>query len=274
MNFKALQAGALDVVSKPRKSQFGDVALQKQFLRKIHLLAEIPVVTRRGGYTGLAMHSPRVELGQPRAVKRHVRLLAIGASTGGPPALQVLLSSLEPDPPYPVLVVQHMSAGFIGGLADWLSHSTGREVVLAEQGIRPEPGIVYLAPDRYHMEFRNNAIRLTGDGPETAHCPSVDVLFESIAADDIVGNTIAVILTGMGNDGAAGIDRIHQRGAWTIAQDKSTSVVFGMPQVAIEKGAVSEVVPLERIGERINMISTVKDETVAVNTAEAEKGMS
>ncbi len=275
LNFKALQAGALDVIAKPHESQFENREMQRQFLRKIRLLSEIPVVTRRGGYVRFRENLSQTGPDQLETVKRNVRLLAIGASTGGPPALQVLLSSLDPDLPFPVLVVQHMSAGFIGGLTSWLSEVTGRKVVLANHGIRPESGVVYIAPDHCHMEYFDDSILLTKDEPPRSHCPSVDVLFESIARDRIAVNTIAVILTGMGNDGMIGLGWIKNSGGWTIAQDKESAVVFGMPQAAIANGAVNEVVPLERIGCRINSIASTASWSAAVKAAEvtdAEKG--
>lgn len=272
MNFKALQAGALDVISKPYESQFENEHVRKQFLRKIRLLTEIPVVTRHGAYGQVEERPPRVEPGKVHVAKRDVSLLAVGASTGGPPALRVLLLALDPVLLFPVLVVQHMSTGFIGGLANWLALETGRKVLVAEHGIRPEPGVVYLAPDHYHMEYSDGAIILNDDGSKRSHRPSVDVLFESIARDGIVTNTIAVIMTGMGNDGAAGLGRIRRAGGWTIAQDKSSSVVFGMPKVAIESGAVKEVIPLEGIGERVNKIAATRSTSAAVEAARAIEG--
>jgi two-component system chemotaxis response regulator CheB len=272
LNFKALQAGALDIIAKPNESQFRSESLRKRFLRHIRLLNDVPVVTRRGASVSRRDRRPTVEPEKVTFVRRHIRLLAVGASTGGPPALQVLLSSLGPDVPFPVLIVQHMSTGFIGALADWLLHTTGRHVVLAEHGIQPIPGNIYLAPDHCHMKFQDNSIVLSDDEQLRAHCPSVDVLFESIAEDKIAANTVAVILTGMGSDGAIGLEQIRRSGGWSIAQDKSSSVVFGMPQAAIERYAVDEVVPLDRIAEHIKAISIVKARSAATSAAKIDMG--
>jgi two-component system chemotaxis response regulator CheB len=255
LNFRALQAGALDVIAKPHERRLEDPELKRRFLRKMHLLAEIPVVTKRRGGDRLPEPASRTERVSPQPPHEKTSILAIGASTGGPPALQVLLSTLNPDLPFPILVVQHMSSGFIGGLAAWLSDVTGRRVVVAEHGTRPVPGSVYLAPDCRHMRYSGGYIALCEDGAGESHCPSIDVLFESIASDSGAQNSIAVILTGMGSDGADGLGRIRRSGGWTIAQDETTSVVFGMPQVAIERNAASEVIPLERIGRRINTMA-------------------
>jgi two-component system chemotaxis response regulator CheB len=179
------------------------------------------------------------------------QLVAIGTSTGGPPALQAILACLPADFRTPILVVQHMSLGFIAGLARWLDETVAVRVKVAEAGELVRPATVYLAPDGHHLQVATNGRVWLQPGPTIdGHCPSVTALFRSLAAT-CGPATIAVLLTGMGADGAAGLLDLRCSGAWTIAQDESTSIVFGMPKEAIARGAAVEVLPLGRIGQRL-----------------------
>jgi two-component system chemotaxis response regulator CheB len=188
---------------------------------------------------------PRPRLRRP--IPEQVSLVVVGASTGGPPALGQLLTGLAGRPRWPVLVVQHMAPGFTRGLASWLESVSSLPVRLAEHGERPEPGRVYLAPDGHHLELLGRRLRVSDAPPVEGHRPSVDALMASVASTGPASETLGVLLTGMGRDGASGLGLLHEAGAWTIAQDESTSVVYGMPKAAVEVGAAHEVLPLPEI---------------------------
>lgn len=185
---------------------------------------------------------------------REIRIIAIGASTGGPPALQKILSELPRDFPAPVVIVQHMAAGFIRGLAEWLGQSCRLPVRVAESQEMAQPGEVYLAPDGSQMRLGAGLRLLLEKGRgEHPYCPSVSYLFSSVA--EICGAKAAgVLLTGMGTDGATGLQLMRQKGAVTIAQDEESSVIFGMPREAIRIGAASYVLGAGQIAGFLNRL--------------------
>jgi two-component system chemotaxis response regulator CheB len=175
--------------------------------------------------------------------------VAIGASTGGPQALLEILSALPADYPVPVMVVQHMAEGFTAGLARWLDQQVPLPVALAQDGSPLRPGI-WFAPEKVHLTL-GRSMRMTLDGATEAgvHRPAVDVLLSTVAR--VTGSgSVGVVLTGMGRDGAEGIAAIRAAGGLTVAQDESTSVVWGMPRAAAERGA-ELVLPLPEIGAAI-----------------------
>lgn len=184
--------------------------------------------------------------------RRTLRWLAIGASTGGPTAVCDLLAGLGPRPPVTALVVQHISPGFELGLVDWLSNSLPLDVRVARHGETPPPGSVRLAPPGYHLH-------LTADGrleldrrtpPWRSHRPSVDELFFSLART-VPEKVAAALLTGMGTDGVQGLAQLSHAGAVTYVQDEASSVVYGMPRAALERGAARIALPPVEIGRRI-----------------------
>jgi chemotaxis response regulator CheB len=178
-------------------------------------------------------------------------VVAIGASTGGPPALATILSELPAELPAAVLVIQHMAEGFGEGLARWLAGVCAIPVVVAVEGERLQPGQVYLAPANQNMVVRPGfRVGLTDPPPGQYHVPGVDVTFRSVA--QVSGQyAVAALLTGMGRDGAAGLKVLRDIGAFTIGQDESTSVVWGMPAAAQEADAVDLELPLPAIGQAI-----------------------
>jgi len=180
-----------------------------------------------------------------------LRLVVIGASTGGPPALAMILGELPGDLPVPVLVVQHMAAGFVEGLAVWLDGLSRMPVVLAAEGQRLQPGTVYVAPAGYNTVLRPG-LRVTLETPPPGqfHMPGVDAAFSS-AAEVCRDRALGVLLTGMGRDGAQGLQVLRSAGGPTIGQDEPTSVVWGMPAVAQAMGAVQEELPLPKIAAAI-----------------------
>ncbi len=205
------------------------------------------------GSAGSAERVRRQVTQRPRPVPRRQGplIVAIGASTGGPPALATILSELPIDLPASVLVVQHMAEGFVEGLARWLDGVCLMPVVVAVDGERLQPGQVYLAPANQNMIVRpGHRVGLTDPPPGQYHVPGVDVTFRSVA--QVSGQySVAALLTGMGRDGAAGLKVLRDIGAFTIGQDESTSVVWGMPAAAQEVDAVDLELPLPSISQAI-----------------------
>jgi two-component system chemotaxis response regulator CheB len=245
MSFEALRAGALDVIGKPSATELADQATVAALCRKVKMLAEIPVVTRnrRRASTQPAVEQKRVD----RPPAEQVSMVCIGASAGGPPALQRILSTLPPEPRWPVVVVQHMTPGFTTSLVSWLQRATGCHVVLATGGAAARPGMVYIAPDNSHLEVVGRRMRLRDAAPLNGHRPSVDALLGSVAITRQARETVAVLLTGMGRDGADGLAELRAAGAWTLAQDQASSAVWGMPEAAVKLNAACEVLPLDEI---------------------------
>ena len=180
------------------------------------------------------------------------KVVAIGASTGGPSAIVEVLRGLPIEFRLPILLVLHINEPFGAAFADWLDGQTGRRVSHPADGdpIASVVGRVAMAPGGMHLVVRQGRLRLTRD-PERHSCrPSVDTLFESVASEFGAAGA-AALLTGMGRDGAAGLLAIRQAGGWTIAQDEATSTIFGMPREAIELGAARQVLPVGEIGSAL-----------------------
>lgn len=248
--FQALEAGALDVLTKPMGMGPGQlVQLRERLLNTIKLMAVVKVVRR---------HAPRerrrpdpAEVSPPSirsgAGGNAASLVAIGASTGGPAALHRLLTSLPSDFAAPVVVVQHISSGFTNNLVDWLRKDSPLPIDIAQAHQNLTPGHVYFAPEDVHLVVvARDQLGLRPGPPVSAVRPSVTVLFRSVAR--IYGaDAAAVLLTGIGDDGAEGLKAIQDRGGTTIAQDEKTSVVYGMPKAAVALGAATNVLPLEDI---------------------------
>jgi two-component system chemotaxis response regulator CheB len=249
-SFRAMEAGALAALPKPRGASHpehgADVAL---LLQKVKLMSEVKVIRRwPRANAKMAMLPPAPDARNP------LRVVAIGASTGGPPAINTILSGLHPDFPLPLLIVQHMAPGFIAGFAQWLSLTSRLPVSLASQGELLLPGHAYIAPEGFHLEVEGGGrIALTRGDPENGQLPSVSPLFRSVAA--VFGrNAVGILLTGMGDDGARELKLMKNRGAMTIAQDRESSVIFGMPGEAEKIGAATYFFPPGRIVEYLNSI--------------------
>ena len=178
-------------------------------------------------------------------------LVVIGASTGGPQALQQILTRLPANFPMPILCVQHISKGFMHGLVQWLAPQCAMEVKIAESGERPAAGTVYFPKENTHLDLDAEGRLVTSNAPPiNVHRPSVTVTFR--AAARLYGkSSIGILLTGMGQDGVQGLGAIAQAGGITIAQDEKSCVVFGMPKCAIESGVVSHVLPLSNISSML-----------------------
>ncbi|WP_461247936.1 chemotaxis protein CheB, partial [Treponema sp. R6D11] len=183
-------------------------------------------------------------------VKRKINCIVIASSTGGPMALCQLFSALPADFPVPILLVQHNTSGFDKGFVQWLDGYSQLDVKLAEEGIYPSKGNVYVAPTEKHLTVGKEGIVFNNDDPVCNQKPSADILFKS-AAEHYGNSLIGVVLTGMGNDGAEGIRFVKNSGGITIAQNEATSMIFGMPQEAIATGCVDMVLPLNEIPQKL-----------------------
>lgn len=242
---EALHRGAADFIDKQEYSLLDFSTLGK-------VLEERVLAVSRGHHREAVEERDLVHR-SPEPI-RDFEVLVIGASTGGPPAIEQVLVDLGKWCPVPVLVVQHMPVGFIGAFADRLNSRLPLGVFEAQEGARLDPRTVHIGPTGRHLQIVRRAggleASLTLRPHDAMHRPSVDVLFQS--ACDVTGTkTLAVLLTGMGRDGARGMKSLASVGARTLAQDETTCVVFGMPRAAIEIGAVQEVHPLDRIGSRV-----------------------
>ncbi|MEJ1972564.1 MAG: chemotaxis-specific protein-glutamate methyltransferase CheB [Lacunisphaera sp.] len=245
--FRALEAGAIACVEKPASREHADFESMAANLRQtVRLMSEVKVVRRwpRSRSSTPSVSAARLTESKPPA---GVRLIGIGASTGGPPVLQTILAGLPKNFPVPVLIVQHITHGFLPGLVEWLGQTTGFQVQIAAYGVSPVAGHVYLAPDGFHMGLSpSGRIVLTREEPENGLRPAVSYLFRSLA--DVCGpDAVGVLLTGMGKDGAMELRLMKDRGATTIAQDRESSVVHGMPGEAIALGGVTHVMPADKI---------------------------
>ena len=187
-----------------------------------------------------------------------IEIIAIGISTGGPNALRDVFRDIDPDIKQPILVVQHMPAGFTQEFANSLNNICPLEVTEAKDGEPILSGHVYIAPGSYHMFVDHkplgNFIKLSQDAPRNGHRPSCDVLFESVA-EIYKNHALGVIMTGMGRDGAAQITEMRKKGAWTLGQNKESSIVYGMPKVAFEMGGVQKQVPLADMAKEISRLA-------------------
>jgi len=261
--YDALAAGAVEVLDKPGATEPAD-DWERRLVALVKLVSRIKVVTHPRGRLSLHRRSlapgtrPEAQPAPPPRSQSTYELVAIGTSTGGPNALVDVLRRLPETFPLPILIVIHIGRPFAVGFAEWLAGQSQLRVSIAVDGDplprRGRPGVLIAPPD-VHLVVRNRVLRLTSD-PERHSCrPSVDVLFESIARE-LGAAAIACVLTGMGRDGAEGLCAIHRAGGMTIAQDETSSVVFGMPREAIALGAARRVLALGEIGRALLHLAT------------------
>jgi two-component system, chemotaxis family, response regulator WspF len=241
--FEAMGHGALDAVENPLLGRGKIEDVSGPLLTKIATIARMVGDKRRRSAMARADHAS-----QPA---RHDRLIAIGASAGGPAALAVLLRDLPKDFPAAVVIVQHVDEQFAAGMATWLNQGTALPVRVAIEGDRPAVGEVLLAATGDHLTFKTaDRIGYTADPLEYVYRPSVDVFFQS-ACHLWRGDIVGVLLTGMGRDGALGLKALRDRGHHTIAQDRATSAVYGMPKAAAMIDAAVDILPAERIASKL-----------------------
>lgn len=246
----ALQAGAVDIFEKTRIGQ--DTDWIEPFKSALRIVSRIRVVTRPKVRSSVECvpSSRTIATTKPSSELQTARVVAIGASTGGPAAIARILNELPSNFPLPILITLHMAAAFATPLVEWLERQSALSVRLAVDGEPlPSPRIgapVIIAPPEHHLLVDSGKIRLTLD-PERHSCrPSVDVMFESLAVE-LGAQTIAGVLTGMGRDGASGLLFLHQASAKTFVQDEASCAVFGMPREAISLGAADSILPLSQI---------------------------
>jgi two-component system, chemotaxis family, protein-glutamate methylesterase/glutaminase len=257
---EALECGAVEVVEKNMgEDRVNDLMLE--IVRKVRSAAGAKVHRRSIGTQQMAAQATKPKPLKNVGPDNANRVVAIGSSTGGTEALARIMERLPADTPG-TLIVQHMPPGFTAQMAERLDNLSAMTVREAQGGEILEPGLALVAPGDYHVILckAGNKFRVElRSGPRVSrHKPSVDVMFSTVAS--VVGDkAIGVILTGMGRDGAAGMKKMHDAGAHTIAQDEESCVVYGMPREAVELGGVDEIVPLNRVAEKIcEVVGSVK----------------
>jgi len=257
--FRALEAGALAVLDKPSVAVAGDDDLRaRELIRAVKVMSEVKVVrrwTRNPRIESSLSLFPELDIGK---MTQRFEVVAMGASTGGPTVLKQILSGLSGDFSIPILIVQHMTQGFIGGFVNWLSRATNYPVSVAVNGQEMEAGYAYVAPDGLQMGVNGTGkIVLTRGEPEHGLCPSVSHLFRSVSRA-YGKNAVGILLTGMGRDGAYELKVMRDQGMMTIAQDKESSVVFGMPGEAIGMNAASYILPPDKMARMLKKLKARK----------------
>ncbi|MCP4231148.1 MAG: chemotaxis-specific protein-glutamate methyltransferase CheB [bacterium] len=258
LNFEALQAGALEVLEKPKGLRSADFdKIKKELVHAVISMSEVKVVRRWMEERPLKKRTP---IKPKPAKKRTAKIIVFGSSTGGPAALAEILGELPKDFPVPIIIVQHIATGFTTGMVEWLSRNTQLNVTMAEPGETPQPGFVYTAPEDKHLIIDGNKELKYEEGEESdEHIPSIDKLFSSVA-DSYGSESMGIILTGMGRDGALGMQAINAAGGLTAAQDEASSVVFGMPNEAISLGAAQNVLNLRDIAPILKSYANVEND--------------
>lgn len=274
-SFKAIEAGALAILQKPtgiKDVQFSEIA--KTIRDTLKIMSGVKVITRKYSLPPPHYIKPlQKELDDKHAYSKlttedkskHIQAIAMGASLGGPQALNAILSQLPSNFPVPILIVQHIAIGFVQGLVDWLNSASPLHVCLATDGEIAKAGSVYIAPDKLHMEItKGDVIRLVDAPPEGGCRPSVARLFRSMAKT-YGPYGVGIILTGMGRDGVADLRYMKDHGALTIAQHRDSCIMYGMPEEAIMADAAKRVLPLQEIAP--NLILLAKNYSTPKNSS-------
>jgi two-component system chemotaxis response regulator CheB len=270
--FRALALGAFDFVAKPQDASAHMQQVTEELINKIKAAAhaDSPGLTR-----SLPLEFRKAEKPRRRSKGPTTKIIALGISTGGPNALQYLLSQLPGDFPGSILIVQHMPEGFTDMFARRLDECCAIEVKEAQSGDILIPGRALLCPGNRHMKVRRMPLGdmavLSDDPRVNGHRPSADVLFRSVA-EEFGPKVLAVLMTGMGDDGAEGMGAVKAAGGMTIAQSKESCTVFGMPRAAIERGHAIRVVPLEALANTLQAqcMHEVKAKSLAAHAAAEE----
>ncbi len=255
VSMNALAAGALCVVEKPVgfTHQAYD-SLAGRLCAQLRLMSQVKVVRQRFAPGIVPPRQPIQSPANSDDATRGCELIGIAASTGGPPALVKLFGDLSADFPVPIVLVQHITASFHEGFVDWLHTMSPLNVATAVAGETPRPGCIHVAPADEHLRVVDGRFRYDDGAPISHQKPSGTVLLESLAAD-FGARAVGVVLTGMGDDGAAGLRAMRDAGAWTIAESQATAVIYGMPKAAVGCDAVCESLPLPAIGPRLNALA-------------------
>jgi two-component system chemotaxis response regulator CheB len=249
VSMHALRVGALAVLAKPALDASGDfIEKARNFTASIRAMAGVRVVRRWASNSSTPPPKPTSGSTIP------VSIIAIATSTGGPGALYRLLSDLPAKLSVPILVVQHIAAGFIEGLATWLDAASPLTVKVAERAEKLRAGHVYIAPDEFHLGLIDRyTIDISSAAAMGGFRPSATFLFDAVARTH-AGGAVAVILTGMGDDGVLGLRAIRAAGGRILAQDEDTSVVFGMPGAAVAAGLADSILPLDMVAPRLTRL--------------------
>lgn len=255
ITMNALRAGALTVLEKPVGTTSAEYeALAQRLCTQLAIMSQVKVV-RRHRDSRLAQRPARAGISRPT----DYRILGVVSSTGGPNALVQLLNGLGATFPLPILLVQHITSSFLEGFAAWLDSVCPFSVEIAKDRLIPVRGKVYLAPRDRHLQVETAHLRIGAGDPVCAQRPSGTVLFRSMASA-FGAQALGVLLTGMGDDGAEGLLELRKSGGYTIAEDESTAVVYGMPAEAQRLGAVIDSLPLPAIAPRILELMTSRQE--------------
>jgi two-component system chemotaxis response regulator CheB len=251
IGFRLIDTGALAFHNKPALKDDNFEEQMQEIIISARLMSEVKVVRRKTRFSRTGIDSSVVQPeppSQPGASPGIAKVVCIGASTGGPQAIKQILMALPQGFPVPILIVQHMSEGFTEGMVNWLKNNTGHDIRVAAHNEELKPGVVYFAPEGVHMEVSSKRRIVLTDAPNVNGIkPSASILFDSVARN-IGRSAVGVLLTGMGKDGADGLLEIRRNGGYTIAQDKESSIVFGMPGEAVKIGGAVSVLPLDNIG--------------------------
>lgn len=247
--YEAMGLGALDAVMTPTRGNPSSAREAQNLLRKMHAVLALA--------RGMAAGASREQLPEARATAAVPQILAIGSSTGGPAAVETILRALPGDFPAAILVAQHIDKEFVQGFVDWLRSRIRLGVRLARQGEPVQAAQVFVANSHAHMVLGPGGHLGYVDGPPGAlYRPSVDVLFDSVSRNAPSGST-GVLLTGIGRDGASGLLAMRRAGLRTIAQDRDSCVVYGMPAAAAEIGAAEQILPVDRIAAQLLSLHTL-----------------
>ncbi|MHB8483330.1 MAG: chemotaxis-specific protein-glutamate methyltransferase CheB [Nitrospiria bacterium] len=265
--FKALELGALEFVSKPsHKASLELLNLKEELIKKIEMIGKVPrnKIQKQARLFSNSTNKFQADVRQdlprdsmtksPFPRDHRVTIAAIGASTGGPAAVQLIVSSLPHDLRVPVVIIQHMPAHFTSSFAQRLDSLSQLRVKEAEEGDLLAPGQVYVAPGGVHLTAKNtssgNVLHLSEKGEKDRYTPSIDKTMISIA--DLYGEgTLGMILTGMGNDGTEGIKKIKEKGGITLAESEETAVIYGMPRVPVQLGLIDQIFPITQMAGQL-----------------------
>ena len=259
LTFQMLNAGALEVLEKPKdlaSAQSGQ--LRAFLLERVKILARVTVVTHLRGRRRTRETAPLTLVGKPPAIPPTIprvpsRLVIIGASTGGPRVIYALLRQLPADFPAAIVIVQHIAAGFVETMVDWFRTSSLLRIALAQDGDTLRAGTVLVAPETSHLVVDDCWHVGLQIEPQKLHHPSIDVALLS-AAQHCAKQTIGVVLTGMGRDGASGLLALRNAGGTTLVQNQASSAIWGMPRVAAEMGAAMETVAADDLATRLQTL--------------------
>jgi len=258
ISFKALKMGAMDVIEKPKFIK--DTPLEKvgeTLIERVKTIARVRPLKKHKRSRDVQQTDKNVggKSPFPKPIHRDKNsdgILVIGASTGGPPVLQTILKNILPEYPFPIIITQHISNGFLKGFIEWLKIDCFFNIKSGKNNENLNKGTVYLAPDNYHIGItEDRQIFLSDTHPIGGHRPSIDFMMKS-AASVYKNHCMGILLTGMGRDGAKGMMSIRNSGGYTISQDEESCAIFGMPKAAIDIGAATKVCSISNISYEIN----------------------